>query len=124
MKLFFTTIYRVQLLNKLVKEQRTGTPAEIAARLGLKRSCYYDLLDELKARGVPIAYSKDIRSYYYTRPFEIQMIFMLKPLDEEDKKNINAGEKYSIESSFSGRNFLTFASASPKMCGEDEFVFN
>ena len=105
MKLFFITIYRIQLLNKLIKEQRTGTPAEIATRLGLKRSCYYELLDELKTRGVPIAYSKEIQSYYYTRPFEMQIIFMLKPLDDEEKKNINAGEKYFFKSSFSGWNF-------------------
>jgi len=71
------------LFNKLVKEQRTDTPDEIANGFGLKRSSFFRFLEELKEREVPIAYSKGICSYD-TCPFEIEIVVSLKPLDQEE----------------------------------------
>ena len=110
-KILFEQIDRVMLFNKLVKEQRTGTPDEIANRLGLKRSSFFRFLEELKEREVPIAYSKCLCSYYYTRPFEIEIVFSLKPLDHEEQIKVEAGSVFFSESTFYGRNYGNFATA-------------
>lgn len=110
-KILFEHIDRVMLFNKLVKAQRTGTPDEIALRLGLKRSSFFRFLEELKEREVPIAYSKSISSYYYTRPFEIEIVFSLKPLDQEEQIKVEAGSIFFSESTFCRRNSCTFATA-------------
>ncbi len=111
MKHFFITIDRIETLNKLIKAQRTGTPDEISARLGLKRSAFYELLEELKAQGAPIAYSKAIGSYYYTRPYSIEISFRIIPLEDEAQEKIYAGSQIFAESGFYGRNSCNFATA-------------
>jgi len=110
-KILFEQIDRVILFNKLVKAQRTGTPVELATRLGLKRSGFFKFLEELKEREVPIAYSKSICSYYYTRPFEIEIVFSLKPLGQEEQIKVEAGSIFFSESTFYGRNSCNFAIA-------------
>ncbi|MES2417616.1 MAG: helix-turn-helix domain-containing protein [Bacteroidota bacterium] len=65
-------IYRINLLHKLIKERRTGTPEELAKRLRLSKSRLSRIIEELKLEGVPLAYSRQIRSYYYTIDYKMQ----------------------------------------------------
>ncbi|MGF1636441.1 MAG: HTH domain-containing protein, partial [Cyclobacteriaceae bacterium] len=62
---FIKQIERVQLLNRLIKEERTGSPDALAERLHLSRSQLYNLIDELKDMGVDIRYSRSKRSFYF-----------------------------------------------------------
>ena len=55
---FIKQIERLQLLNKLVREKRTGSPDELAERLGLSRRQLYFYLEFLKDYGIDIAYSR------------------------------------------------------------------
>ena len=88
---FFTILDRIDKMNKLVSEKRTGTPQEFASRLGVSRTSLYELIDEFRSRDVPIAYSKSIRSFYFTRPYEIRITFLLRPLTDEEGRDISGG---------------------------------
>ncbi len=59
---------RLERMDQLISRAATGTPAEFAAKLNLKRSVLMDNLKEIKEMGAPIAYCKYRRTYYYTRP--------------------------------------------------------
>lgn len=97
MKLFFETTERINQLNKLLLEQRTGTPDELARRIGVSRSRLYQLLDELKDFGAPIVYSKAATTFLYSKPFSIHVEFYIESLSEEQEINVGGGESFILQ---------------------------
>jgi len=49
----------------LISMMSTGTPAEFAEKLGIRRSTLFQSLQEMKVLGVDIRYSYNRQSYYY-----------------------------------------------------------
>lgn len=87
MKLF-EYIDRINLLDKLIREKRTGTPEALAARLSLSVSRLYVVLDELRLMGAPIEYSRQIQTYFYKQPFEISIKADFTLLNNKEGVNI------------------------------------
>lgn len=56
---------RIQRIHELIKRRATGTPKELASRLGISERQLYNLLDLMKELGAPIMYSINLCSYYY-----------------------------------------------------------
>ena len=90
MKLF-EYIDRINLLHKLIKEKRTGNPETLAKRLKISSSRLYVILEELKLKGAPIGYSREMQSYFYCTEFDIEIKASFKLLDGQELQNINAG---------------------------------
>lgn len=79
---------RINKAHKLILEEKTGTPEEFAEKLKIGRSQLYNLIDELKEYGAPIKYSKKMNSFYYSKPFELELKYALKIIiDENSKEN-------------------------------------
>ncbi len=61
---FIETVKRV---DDLIKRKATGTPTEMAARLGCSERTWFNLLDQLKTDyQFPIMYCRSRECYYYT----------------------------------------------------------
>lgn len=93
---FVRQIERLQLLNKLVREQRTGSPEELAERLGVSRAKLYLILAELRDEGVCIRYNKKQNSFIYEDCKGINLEFSFKVLCPEEENSINGGEKINL----------------------------
>ncbi|MBB2146378.1 hypothetical protein GM921_12830 [Pedobacter sp. LMG 31464] len=87
----FEYIDRINLLHKLIKERRTGTPKVLARRMTLSKSRLFRVIEDLKLKGVPIAYSRQSQTYYYTNNYKMNINLEFMPLDNEDAKEINGG---------------------------------
>jgi biotin operon repressor len=83
----FEYLDRISLMHKLVSRQKTGTPEEFARQLGVSRTSLYELIDELRLRGVPIAYSKSAKTFFYRQPYDIAVSCSLKPLTYQEEKD-------------------------------------
>lgn len=70
------TLKRLILIDKLISLEETGTPQELADRLKLSKSHLFCILKELKDCGAPIIYNKKSRTYYYSKHFELHMLFV------------------------------------------------
>ncbi|MFC3562147.1 hypothetical protein [Pedobacter jamesrossensis] len=90
MKLF-EYINRINILHKLIKEGRTGTPEKLALRLSISTSRLYVVIDELKMMGAPIEYSRQLQTYFYLQPFDINIKADFILLNQQEEYNINAG---------------------------------
>lgn len=88
---FIKQIERFQLLSKLIKEGRTGSPDELASRLGVSRAKLYLMLDELKDEGAKIRYSKRISSFVFENCDGISIGFSIRVLGLEESRKIVAG---------------------------------
>ncbi len=86
----FEYLDRISLMHKYVSRQRTGTPEEFAGKLGVSRTTLYELIDELRSRGVPISYSKSAKTFFYSQPYDIAVTCQLRPLTYSEEKE-NAG---------------------------------
>lgn len=84
-------IDRIKIIHKLIKESRTGVPEDLAKRLSISTSRLYVVLDELKLMGAPIAYSRQLQTYYYTKVFEVNIKVDFIVLSSEELSGINAG---------------------------------
>jgi hypothetical protein len=90
MKLF-VYLDRISMMHKLVMRQRTGTPEEFARQLGVSRTSLYELIDELRLRGAPIAYSKSAKTFFYIVPFDIAVTCLMRPLTYSEEKENSGG---------------------------------
>jgi hypothetical protein len=81
---------RLQYLNHLISKKCTGTPAELANKLGLSERGWYKLRDELvNDLELPIEYCNYRKSYQYTKEGTFEIGF--KPLNDVQKENLNGG---------------------------------
>jgi predicted DNA-binding transcriptional regulator YafY len=77
-------IERINRLHYLIKHRRTGTPQQLARRLNLSTSMIYKLMEELRIREVPIEYSRQRKTYYYSSEFLMHIQADFRPLDREE----------------------------------------
>ena len=87
----FEYLDRISMMHKLVLRQKTGTPDEFARQLGVSRTSLYELIDELRLRGVPIAYSKSAKTFFYRQPYDITVTCSLRPLTYNEEKESSGG---------------------------------
>ncbi|CAM3643018.1 HTH domain-containing protein [Sphingobacterium prati] len=94
----FKYIDRINLLDKLIRQRRTGTPSELAKRLGISVSRLYVMLDELKGQGAPIEYSRQSCTYLYTHEFMISISFKIETLGDDKLRYISGGTVFPTAS--------------------------
>lgn len=89
---FLEQIERLQYLDKLIQKQSTGTPKDLADRLGISRSQLYNFIGYLNDIGMKIKFSRSRNSFYYDsydKDLEIQ--FSVKIISEEKSHTIYGG---------------------------------
>jgi predicted transcriptional regulator len=107
----FDYLDKIDIFNRLVEQRRTGTPEELAERLGISRNTLYDLLDELRSRNVEVAYSRTSRTFYYKNSISLEVRLSIKHLEAvsaSEAKNITGGCKIFPSVLFFGRKDFTF----------------
>ena len=87
----FEYLDRISMMHKLVTRQKTGTPEEFARQMNISRTTLYELIDELRSRGVPIAYSKSAKTFFYRQPYDIAVTCLLRPLTLNEEKENSGG---------------------------------
>lgn len=88
----FEGINRTQMLHKLIMQESTGTPGQLARRFCLSKRQLYNLLEEFREFGAEIGYSRIRRTFYYQNDFRIEIAFKVSIITEEEEKIIFAGE--------------------------------
>ncbi|WP_462318983.1 hypothetical protein [Marinilabilia sp.] len=89
----FKHIQRLEKINKLISENRTGTPDEFAQRIGVRRRQLFNYLDELRSYGVDICYCRQTRSYLFENNKHLKINFECKVIDFREQKGTSAGWK-------------------------------
>jgi hypothetical protein len=69
-------INRLNCLDELIRREQTGNAAQIAEKMGISRSSWFELKNELtQILGVPIAWCPVKKTYYYKRKGRIIIKF-------------------------------------------------
>ena len=97
----FEQLERLTRINRLIKEEKTGTPEEFASRMHIGKRRLFEHLDELRTMGVQIDYSKQRGTYYFSNGHEIELTFSFKIISKETAKDIFGGNCCSfLQSAF------------------------
>ncbi len=104
----FEYLDRISRIHRMLKNHSTGTPTELAFRLGVSRTSLYEMLDEMRSRGAPIIYSKASRTFYYSEPFDISVTCTFRSLSETEKSEVTGGSLFYPPSFFYERSAMTF----------------
>lgn len=87
----FEQLERLKRMNRLIKEEKTGTPEEFATRLGVSSSHLYRCIDEIKELGAPVNFSRSRKTYYYEYEFEMRVSYSIQLISEQSLKKIVGG---------------------------------
>ena len=89
--MIFKQLNRLQQMDQLIRQKRTGNAEEFAEKLQISRRHVYNWLDDLKSYGADIAYNRSLRSFTYLRPYQIKITFEIKELTKEEAEKIEGG---------------------------------
>mgnify|MGYP002397563204 CR=1 FL=1 len=62
---FISNFHRIECLEQLIRLKATGTPDQLAERLGVSRRTVFNLIENLRQMGKDIKYDPNRKTYYY-----------------------------------------------------------
>lgn len=90
--MLFKQLNRLNHLNQLIRQKRTGNADALAEKLSISRRQVYNCLEELKDLGLEVAYSRCKQSYVYRKPYQIKVTVEIKELTKDEIRNIGGAE--------------------------------
>ena len=73
---------RMQRIDYLIRIKGTGTPTQLADRLGLSKRSVFDYLNLMKEFGAPIKFCSSRKSYYYDEDGVFSITFSFKKMSQ------------------------------------------
>lgn len=86
----FDDLFLLQQIDHLIRTRATGTPEQLASRLGACERDVFRLIADLRDQGFPIAYDRQAYTYYYMEPVKLDITIMV---GSEKLLTIQGGEK-------------------------------
>lgn len=105
----FEVLFHFQHLDYLIRNRATGSPDELARRLGVCRRKALRLIAQLRDQGFPVAFDKADATYYYTEPVVVRFEVLV---GKEALVKIHGGTKYSFSKKMPGAYFWHWGQAS------------
>lgn len=83
---------RFDYLNYLIRTRKTGTPRQLAEKLGISPRAWYNIRDELvNDLGVPLRYCAHRKTYYYEHDGDLIFEFRRRKLPDDDLEKLSGG---------------------------------
>ncbi|MBS2209815.1 hypothetical protein KEM09_00260 [Carboxylicivirga mesophila] len=96
MKLF-EEVEMLKRMFELIHKRQTGNSSTFHKKLGISRSKLYNLIDDLKEKGIEVEYDKKIKSFYLKEDICVKVDEPIQIIDKEELEKINGGTLcYSI----------------------------
>lgn len=73
---------RLERIDYLIRIKGTGTPAQLAQRLGMSKRAIFDYLNLMREYGAPIKFCNARQSYYYDEEGYFRISFSFKKKTE------------------------------------------
>jgi predicted DNA-binding transcriptional regulator YafY len=67
---------RLSHIDRLIRIKGTGTPSELAGKIGISERSTYEYIRLMKDFGAPVLYSRQRKSYYYKQDGRFLISFL------------------------------------------------
>ncbi len=71
-------LQRLQRIDHFIRIRGTGSPAQLAEKLGIGERTLYEYLSVMKRYGAPIKFCRERKSYYYDETGQFHVSFFCK----------------------------------------------
>lgn len=76
-------LHRLERIDHLIQIKGTGSPIQLANRIGVSERCLYKYLNIMKEFGAPIKFCNARQSYYYDEVGHFKISFYFKKKNTE-----------------------------------------
>ncbi|PKV53054.1 hypothetical protein ATE84_5188 [Aquimarina sp. MAR_2010_214] len=83
-------IKTIERIDQLTRLQATGSPEQLAYRLGISKTKLYRIIDLMKELNAPISYDVSIQSYVYIKEVGFKFGFYLKEQNLNTRPHITS----------------------------------
>ncbi len=94
MNIIIKHIELIERIDRLIRMQATGSPVDLASRLGISRAQIYRVIDIMKELKAPIEYDFTIQSFVYAESVDFRFGFYIKDLDSNELKSVSGGNSF------------------------------
>lgn len=77
----FDFVETLAMFHYHVMHGSTGNAQSFAEKLGISRSCLYNMIEALRDYGIEIYYSRPRQSYLYTHPDRVEIRLIVQQRD-------------------------------------------
>ena len=81
-------------IHQLIRMKATGTPSQLAQRIGVSERNLYRIINDMREDGFPILYNRDRGRYYYEKEVVFEIKFYVA--GEKEVKNVVGGKNFSF----------------------------
>lgn len=107
---FIKLIDRINTIHKLIYNESTGTPTQLAERIGISRASLYNLIEDLKSHDAPIEYSRNRATFYYAKEYHLSLNYSISVIDnEQELKKVVGGSNIFTSVHFFRRKSINIA---------------
>ncbi len=104
---------RLRKTHRLIQQEKTGTPKELAKRLRVSERQVYLIMEQLREMDAPIRFSRHCNTYYYQNSYELMINISIQVMAGDQLLNIYAGRRFSefvrsLQGSCSGNGYLSY----------------
>lgn len=82
-------IERLQCIDTLIQEHKTGTAADLGEVIGVSERTIYKYLKMMKRHGAPIAFNAFTKTYYYKKEGSFVFAFSFSVSNDPDTMNLS-----------------------------------
>ncbi|MDW3195469.1 MAG: HTH domain-containing protein [Cytophagales bacterium] len=93
---FLEQARKLKRFQKLLENERTGSPSELGEKIGVSRTQIYNMIDQLRSKGACITYDRSAKTYRLDGKYPLKI--QIEELSEEEYKNISGGDYGKITS--------------------------
>jgi len=79
----------LETLDQFVQNKCTGSPQELAVKLGVSESSVYELLKIIETFGYPLKFNYEIDSYEYVKPCKLRLLEFEEILVKNSNQYLN-----------------------------------
>ena len=80
-------------IHRLVHLKATGTPEQLANRIGVSKRNLYRIINDMREDGFPIIYDRHRERYYYEKEVVFEIKFYVA--GEKEVKNVVGGKNFT-----------------------------
>ncbi|WP_106792748.1 hypothetical protein [Aquimarina sp. Aq78] len=81
-------IKTIERIDQLTRLQATGSPEQLASRLGISKTKLYRIIDLMKELNAPISYDVSTQSYVYVEEVGFKFGFYLKEQNSNTRSHL------------------------------------
>ena len=90
---------RLQQLHVLIKNECTGTPAQLAKRMQTSQRTVHRLIEKLKDLDAAICFDRKRNTYYYCENFDLEVSITVKAISKNNTVKLYGGTFFKKKAS-------------------------